>query len=527
MSALLALPASAQAATPGVNLAGLPGPAALDEAAATGAKQIRVFALRDQFPGHYADFRTALAGARARGMSVVFVLMGSGRGSDTDPGPFARWAGEFSAQMAQAGGAAAYEVWNEPDEPEFWRGPPDAGRYVRILKAAYPRIRAGDPGAKVLLGSLTGNNHRWLRGLYSRGVRGSFDAVAVHTDTACRVEPPSAFIRDGGRVSRWSFLGFRSVRDVMVARGDGAKPIWMTELGWSTATSPCARGAWAGRKPAGVSEAVQAAHLAEAYRCLANYPYVESALWFTLDDTAGHGDELDNYGLRREDGSRKPAWDAFRSLALHGAAPAPCGDFGGPTLSLRSPARPTTYVGALTLSAVATDPSGVKRITFRIDGRTIRNYTGADVASGRPVTLEWQGAKRLGLGGHTLSVVALDANRNVSRRDVRIRRVSGLRRTLRTAVELGPVSVGAGRVASVGGRVVKSAAPGLSGVVRVEWQRMRGGRWRTDHKLLVRADRPFRIRQALPAPGTWRVRATYVGKAPYLSSWAAVTFAAS
>jgi hypothetical protein len=227
----------------------VPGPAALDEAAATGAQQVRVFALRDQFPGHYAEFRAVVADARARGIGVVFVLMGEGGGSTTDPAAFGRWAGEFAGQMAQAGGAAAYEVWNEPDEPGFWRGPVDPARYVRILEGAYPRIKAADPGAKVLLGPLTGNNFRWLRSIYARGGRGAFDAVAVHTDTACLVNPPSTFVREGGEVSRFSFLGFRTVRKVMVANGDGAKTIWMTELGWSTATSPCRRGAFAHRSP--------------------------------------------------------------------------------------------------------------------------------------------------------------------------------------------------------------------------------------------------------------------------------------
>ena len=56
----------------------------------------------------------------------------------------------------------------------------------------------------------------------------------------------------------------------------------------------------------------QAANLKEAYHCLAGYPYVEAALWFTLQ---GHpprnGDELNHYGLLRADGSHKPSWDAF------------------------------------------------------------------------------------------------------------------------------------------------------------------------------------------------------------------------
>jgi hypothetical protein len=522
---LLVAPAAARAATPGVNLAGVPGPAALDEAAATGAQHVRVFALRDQFPGHYAEFRAVVANARARGIGVVFVLMGEGGGSTTDPAAFGRWAGEFAGQMAQAGGAAAYEVWNEPDEPGFWRGPVDPARYVRILEGAYPRIKAADPGAKVLLGPLTGNNFRWLRSIYARGGRGAFDAVAVHTDTACLVNPPSTFVREGGEVSRFSFLGFRTVRKVMVANGDGAKTIWMTELGWSTATSPCRRGAFAHRKPAGVTEAVQAANLAEAYGCLARYPYVESGLWFTLDDTTGHGDELDNYGLRREDATRKPAWDAFHAVATQGIAPGPCGDFAGPSITLGSPVTGTRYIGALTLNAVATDRSGVARVTFRIDGRTIRNFTGDDVASGRAVGLDWQGAKRLSLGRHALTVVALDANRNVSRRTVRVHRVARLRATLPTRMELGDVSIAAGRVASVSGRVVKTTSPSISGRVRVLWQQRRGTRWVTMYKQLPRADRPFHLSQRLTAPGTWRVRATYVSVAPYRTSWAARTVA--
>ena len=98
-----------------------------------------------------------------------------------------------------AGGAVAYEVWNEPDEPQFWGGPVDVGHYTGILRAAAPRIRRGDPGAKVLLGALTGNNYGFLGQVYDRGGRGSFDAVAVHTDTACLVEPPSSSSARRGR----------------------------------------------------------------------------------------------------------------------------------------------------------------------------------------------------------------------------------------------------------------------------------------------------------------------------------------
>jgi hypothetical protein len=422
---VLLLPAGALGATPGVNVGGIPGPGLLDEAASSGARQIRVFVLRNQIPGHIPEFKAALAGAKARGMGVVFVLMGDSAGSATNPGEFAAFASDFSTAMAEAGGAVAYEVWNEPDEAAWWRGPPNAGEYVALLKATAPKIRAGDPGAKVILGPTTGNNHKWLQSIYARGAKGSFDGVAVHTDTACLIAPPSAFQRENGKVGRFSFLGFISVRGVMLANGDGEKKIWMTELGWSSATSPCTRGMFAGQKPAGVGEATQAANLAAAYSCLAGYPYVENALWFSMNDTSGDGDELGSYGLRRIDGSPKPSWDAFRSVAQGNLPTAPCGDLTAPSITLHSPSREARYDGALVLKATAKDATAVARITFKIDGKTIRNYTGADVASGRPVRLEWQGAKRIAPGRHRLTVVALDPNRNTSTKSVRIRRVPG------------------------------------------------------------------------------------------------------
>ena len=50
----------------------------------------------------------------------------------------------------------------------------------------------------------------------------------------------------------------------MVAHGDGAKKIWMTELGWNTATGRCDSGVFAGKKNAGVNEAEQATFLTQA-----------------------------------------------------------------------------------------------------------------------------------------------------------------------------------------------------------------------------------------------------------------------
>jgi Big-like domain-containing protein len=518
LGALLLAPAGAHAAQPGVNIVGSGDVVA---AAATGAKTVRVFAVRSHFPAAYTDFKSVVTNAHARGMGVVFVLVGSRDGATTDPADFANFAGAFATEMKSVGGATAYEVWNEEDETDFWGAAVDAGHYAAILKAAYPKLKAADPQAKVLLGPLTGNNYGFLQQVYASGAGGSFDAASVHTDTACLVDPPSSYYRENGNVARFTFLGFRTVHDVMAANGDSAKAIWMTELGWTTTASTCARGMWAGQKAAGVTEAQQAANIKEAYHCLAGYPYVERALWFTLNDSSGNGEELDHYGLQRLDSSHKPAWDAFRSVATQGdQLTGGCGDFDAPALTVTSPGVKEQYVQVLTIRAVATDATSVARITFQADGKGIRNYTGTAVGSGKAVKLDWQGAKKLSFGSHTITAIALDPQGNTSTKSVRVTRVKKLTARLKTKMKLGKVKVGKGRKASISGRVSKSAKVGLSGKVRVYWQQKRGKKWKTIHGALKPAKKPFTFKQKLKRSGQWRVRVKYVNVAPYKSSTA-------
>ena len=513
---LLVVPAASQAATPGVNISTF---SELAAAKATGAKYVRIFAPRAAASSDPTPFHALAAQAHADGMSVIFVLLGDAGGGLTPPDPtdFATYAHNFAANMAGTG-VAAYEIWNEEDETMFWAGTPNAAQYAAVVRAAYPAIKSADPGAKVLLGPLTGNNYDFLNQLYANGAGGSFDAVSVHTDTACLVDPPSSYYRENGNIARFSFLGLRTVHDVMAAHGDGAKPIWMTELGWTTATSTCARGMWAGKKAAGVSEAQQAANLKEAYHCLASYPYVETALWFTLTETNSEGDELDHYGLLRTNGTPKPSYDAFRTVSTRGdTLTGPCGDFDAPSLKVTSPGTSEQYVQVLTISAVATDATNVARITFHADGKEIRNFTGADVGSGKAVKLDWQGAKSLAFGKHTITVIALDPQGNTSTVSVPVTRVKKLKATLKTSMKIGKVKI-KGRKASISGKVAKTASAGLSGKVRVYWQQKRKGKWKTIHGGLKPANKPFTFRQKLKRSGTWRVQVKYVNVAPYKAS---------
>ncbi len=326
-----------------------------------------------------------------------------------NPNEYAAFVGALAQRWA--GRVTAFEIWNEEDDAGFWVGGPNPAAYAQLLKATYPVVKAADPAATVVLGGLTGNDYPFLEEVYAAGAKGSFDVVAVHTDTACNVLSPYVFLRGAdGRMIPDSFLAYREVHATMLANGDD-KPIWMTELSWRTTTATCESGAWAGQKPQGVTDAEQATFLSQAYHCLAEDSYVQVALWFALQDEG-----VVVSGLMRADGSHKPSFTAMRTYARDGdQLSGPCGVFTGPKISVASPADHTSYEGPLPIDVSATSSEGVYRIVLEIDDRTIRNYgTNADPGS-LSGALDWQGAKHISPGWHTLTFIAYDKELNSSR----------------------------------------------------------------------------------------------------------------
>ena len=332
----------------------------------------------------------------------------------SDPADYAA----FLHYLAQRFGdrVAAYEIWNEEDAPIWWTGAPNPPAYAALLKAAYPAVKSAEPSATVVLGGLTGNDYPFLEGVYAAGGKGSFDAVAVHTDTACDVLSPYVFLRgNDNRMIPDSFLAYREVHAAMVANGDD-KPIWMTEMSWRTTSKVCGEGMWAGQKPEGVSDDQQATYLAQAFHCLAGDPYVQVALWFPLRDEGGV-----TSGLERADGSHKPSFDAMRSYAHKGdQLTGSCGNFTGPRITVASPANHIHYSGPLPIHVSARSNAGVFRIRLEIDGKLIRNYDGKTYPSTLAGSITWQGAKHISFGRHTLTFLAYDKERNVSQRSITI-----------------------------------------------------------------------------------------------------------
>ena len=211
---------------------------------------------------------------------------------------YARVAG-WAAQRWR-GKVVGWEVWNEPNSDAFLRGA-DPAAYVRLLRAAYPAIKAGDPDAAVVLGGVEYNDVAWLRRAYDAGAQGYFDVLATHPYQGIADLAPDA--RDG---TKYTLRSVSAVRDLMVERGDAAKPIWFTEFGWSTHSVRSGVN-WI----RGVDEQRQAAYLVATARLVAaEMPYVQRIYWYSDRDTHEGDPQYSNYGLFRLDLSPKPALTA-------------------------------------------------------------------------------------------------------------------------------------------------------------------------------------------------------------------------
>lgn len=270
---------------------------------------------------NWEPFDRVVNGITSRGMHVLAGILYTppwarppGTPATTPPTSLADYAA-FARVVARRYaplGVHAYEIWNEPNIPDFWSPRPDPARYTQLLRLAYAAVKSVDPSATVLSGGLSPhgffgqvdeggmNPLTFLERMYAAGARGSFDALAWH---------PFNFPWGLGfaRWSAWSQLTRTtpSARSVLRAHGDGAKKIWATEFGFPT-----------GNTSREVSEAKQARLLEKSLHDLVGRSWAGPAFVYSYRDSGTNDrDVLDNFGVVRYDYSPKPAYRVFQRVA--------------------------------------------------------------------------------------------------------------------------------------------------------------------------------------------------------------------
>jgi hypothetical protein len=179
--------------------------------------------------------------------------------------------------------------------------------YAQQLAASYHAIRqstAVTGAGQLVLGGALSNSHsrpflRELRRLL--GKNPPFDLLSLHPYNAT----PSAGLRDPGRADGVSVAGFGSfVRLVDQLWPRRNIHFWLTEYGWQTEAGP-----------KGVTEAKQAAFLADAITHFSRLPRVDTLVNYLIRDEAANRANAWQSGLRRIDGSAKPSFAAWSATA--------------------------------------------------------------------------------------------------------------------------------------------------------------------------------------------------------------------
>jgi len=227
--------------------------------------------------------------------------------------------GRFLASRYK-GQVQALESWNEPNLWTFFYPQRTAGdpyyaprMYLRMLRAFHAGVRragghvlviAGDTAPVGLNDIYRTSPQRFARFLRRAGAARSFDVYSHHPYTpGGSIHPaPGQLPNDPTTTVTLGNLG-------TLLRLFPHKPFYLTEYGYCTQPSTAFGGF-------SVTEAQQGRYLKEAYRVAARYRQVKLLVWFLLRDQGpvnGPGSGVYS-GLRRADGSRKPAWYAFRGL---------------------------------------------------------------------------------------------------------------------------------------------------------------------------------------------------------------------
>ncbi|MGD9147802.1 MAG: hypothetical protein PVI80_19710 [Anaerolineae bacterium] len=218
------------------------------------------------------------------------------------------------------GRVTGYVIWNEPNLATEWEGqPPDPAGYVELLCATHSAVRAADPQALVISAGLAPTNHvddsalderLYLQAMYDAGAGACFDVLGAHPYGFAYSPTDPHGDHDG-----LNFARLADVRAIMVRNGDKDKPVWATELGWTT--DPVgAEGQWLR-----VSEDEQSRYLVGALeQASQDWPWLERIAVWNMSAGLPDGDERRGYSILTEDGTPKPAYEALAAMLGEGAS---------------------------------------------------------------------------------------------------------------------------------------------------------------------------------------------------------------
>ena len=178
-----------------------------------------------------------------------------------------------------------WQIWNEENFKYFVVRPSPAD-YGKLVNVSYAAIKSVDPGAKLILGGMFAQPNEatfkakppqayfasdFLDQLYETtpGIKHKFSGVALHPYT-----------------SRYQKLtpDIEEFRAILALNHDAGKPLWITEIGWSSEPVDPAHDGFA-KGPAGQAKQLKGAFT--LFRAKAAKWKLQHIYWFSVDDQPG------------------------------------------------------------------------------------------------------------------------------------------------------------------------------------------------------------------------------------------------
>ena len=115
----------------------------------------------------------------------------------------------------------SWEIWNEPDNKDYWLGTPD--EYATLVIAATKRIREADPSAVLVLGGMAKGPSDFFRALIGQHHLDRYvDVIAMHAYPESWLNGPAELIFD-----QW----VPEIHRIIAEDGSG-DDLWLNEMGY-------------------------------------------------------------------------------------------------------------------------------------------------------------------------------------------------------------------------------------------------------------------------------------------------------
>ncbi len=272
----------------------------------------------------WSTYDAIVAAAKAHGITLLASPLYTPDWAASAPAPTwtavpttAAWM-DFCTQAAThfKGSIQYWQIWNEPNQAEFWAG--TRQQYIdQLLIPCADAIHAADPTAQVggpALAHLTSADwYDWLTDVLQQAGP-HLDFVTHHTyDTGGNknvTQKLTASTLFGGSPDLWS-LSPPSVREVLQYVGWFGKPFWLTETGWES-------------QPIG--EAQQAAYytgmLNDWFSGQSGQTWMTRIFFYEMQDPPNSS----TWGILNADGTPKEAYSAYQTFISGQAPPPPAAD---------------------------------------------------------------------------------------------------------------------------------------------------------------------------------------------------------